>query len=110
MLATAGRSGFSLLQRCASIFSSHRCSSTGEVSSSIRSHVACFLNQRKLQLIDPLNGSVAKAVHQVVGGLTAELYRRMQHWDTFERKWEDKIGQLEPGSKDGAINLAEHRI
>ena len=35
-----------LLQRCASIFSSHRRSSTGKVSLSIRSHVAFVLNLR----------------------------------------------------------------
>ena len=28
----------------------------------------------------------------------------------FEKKWENKIAQLEPGSKDGVISMAEFRI
>ena len=31
-----------------------------------------------------------------------------QHWDTFEKRWTDKI--VEPDSKEGTITAAEHRI
>ena len=32
------------------------------------------------------------------------------HRSDFEKKWENRIEQLEPGSKDGVISLAEFRI
>ena len=36
--------------------------------------------------------------------------RIQHHWEAFEKKWEDKIVQLELGSKDGTIAMAENRI
>ena len=33
-----------------------------------------------------------------------------QHWDTFEKKWENKIEQLEPWSVEGTISMAENPI
>ena len=35
--------------------------------------------------------------------------RIRRHWVAFD-KWEDKIVQLEPGSTEGAIAMAESRI
>ena len=35
--------------------------------------------------------------------------RILLHWEAFEKKWEDKIVQLERGSKNGAITMAENR-
>ena len=35
--------------------------------------------------------------------------RMRRHWVAFD-KWEDKIVQLEPGSKEGTITMAESRI
>ena len=32
------------------------------------------------------------------------------HWEVFEKKWEDKIVQLEPGSKEGTITMTENRM
>ena len=71
-----------------------------------------------------MNGSVEKAVNNAVTCLTSALHSRMQvweghveqidsrirHWVAFDKKWEDKIVQLEPGSKEGAITMAESRI
>ena len=73
-----------------------------------------------------MNGSVEKAVNSAVTCLTSALRSRMQvweghvgtqidsrirrHWVAFEKKWEDKIVQLEPGSTEGAIAMAESRI
>ena len=36
--------------------------------------------------------------------------RIRHHWVAFDKKWEDKIVQLEPGSKEGAITITESRI
>ena len=73
-----------------------------------------------------MSGSVEKAVNNAVTSLTSDLHSRMQvwegqvgtqidpriqhHWDAFEKKWEDKIVQLEPCSKEGTSALAESRI
>ena len=58
------------------------------------------------------------AVNAAVHGLTAELHGKMTEWESkvqqqwvdFEQKLEDKIVQLEPGSVEGTVSLAEHRI
>ena len=36
--------------------------------------------------------------------------RTRRHWVAFEKKWEDKFVQLEPGSTEGAIAITESRI
>ena len=59
-----------------------------------------------------------KSVNEVVAEISESLHGRMTNWEaklqsqceTFEKTWEDKIVQLEPGSKEGAITLAEYRI
>ena len=61
-----------------------------------------------------------------MGRLSGELYLNMKSWEAimddktqthlndhrldFEKKWENKIAQLEPRSKDGVISMAEFRI
>ena len=96
------RRSFLLSRLCAvNFFSSRGRSSTGDVPLVARSHVACISSQGK-----------NKAVNQV-GGLTSELHNRMQqwecrmetqmktqiqqHWDIFEKKWEEQI--VEPESE-----------
>ena len=31
------------------------------------------------------------------------------HWEYFEKRWESRIVQLEPGAEDGFISAAEYR-
>ena len=57
-------------------------------------------------------------MNNAVTSLTSDLHNRLQSWEgqvetqidsgAFEKKWEDKIVQLEPGSKEGAITNVEH--
>ena len=77
-------------------------------------------------LLDDMNGTVERAVNNAVTSLTSDLHNRVQswegqvetqidsriqhHWEAFEKKWEDKIVQLEPGSEEGTITMAQNRI
>ena len=73
-----------------------------------------------------LNESLKLAVTEAVGKLSDDLHRDLINWEgkmddkvkaqllnhqsEFEKKWESKIAQLEPGSLDGVISSAEFRI
>ena len=69
---------------------------------------------------------MTKAVNVTVGGLTSKLYSRMQHFesqmevqiktpiqqhlDSFQKKWQNSMTQLQPASVDGVISVAEGHI
>ena len=83
------------------------------------------LREQQFQL-ENMNGSVEKAVNNAVTSLTSDLQCRMQkwkgqvvtqidsriphHWEASVKKWEGNVVQLEPGSKDGTIAMAENRL
>ena len=72
--------------------------------------LASDVDQRDKCIVDSLD-FVVKGISESLDGRMTNLKGRTQHQrETFERKWEDKIVQLEPGSKEGTISLAEHRI
>ena len=72
------------------------------------------------------SGFVEVGAEDAVGRLSGELCPNLKNWEAkmedkmqthlndhrsdFEKKWENRIEQLEPGSKDGVISLAEFRI
>ena len=63
-------------------------------------------NKRMVEHLD----IVVKGISVSLDGRKTKLEAKMQNqWGTFERAWE-KIAQLEPGSKEGKIALAEYRI
>ena len=54
---------------------------------------------------------VVKEISESMNGRMTNLEAKMQkQWEMFAKKWEDKIVQLEPGSKEGTITMAECRI
>ena len=69
-------------------------------------------------MADRLDDVVKKSVNEVVAEISEPLHVWMTNWEaklqsqreTIEQKWEDKMVQVEPGSKEGAITLAEYRI
>ena len=83
-------------------------------------------DRREENLFSRLQVSLKSAAEDAVGRLSGELYHNLKKWEAqlenkmqthlndhrsdFEKKWENKIAQLEPGSKDGVISMAEFRI
>ena len=83
-------------------------------------------DRREENLFSRLQVSLKSAAEDAVGRLSGELYHNLKNWEAqledkmqthlndhrsdFEKKWENKIAQLEPGSKDGVISMAEFRI
>ena len=84
-------------------------------------------DRREENLFSRLQVSLKLAAEDAVGRRSGELYHNLKNWETkledkmqthlnehradFEKKkWENKIEQLEPGSTDGVISLAEFRI
>ena len=69
-------------------------------------------------MADRLDDVVKKSVNEVGAEISESLHGRMtsleakmqNQWKTFEKKREDKILQLEPGTEEGATTLAEYRI
>ena len=69
-------------------------------------------------MADRLDDVAKNSVNEVVAEISESLNGRMSNWDakmqshwrTFEKKWEEHIVQVEPGSKESAITLAEYRI
>ena len=73
-----------------------------------------------------LDESLELAVNEAVSKLSGDLQRDLKNWEAkmddkvkaqllnhqsgFEKKWESKIVQLEPSSRDGVISSAEFRI
>ena len=80
---------------------------------------------REENLFSRLQVSLKSAAEDAVGRLSGELHHNLKNWEAqlkdmmqthlndhrsdFE-KWENKITQLEPGSKDCVISMAEFRI
>ena len=83
-------------------------------------------DRREENLFSRFQVSLKSAAEDAVGRLSGELYHNLTNWEAtledkmqthlnehrsdFEKKCEKKIEQLEPGSKDGVISLAEFRI
>ena len=83
-------------------------------------------DRREENLFSRLQVSLKSAAEDAVGRLSGELYHNLKNWEAkledkmqthlnehrsdSEKKWENKIEQLEPGSTDGVISLAEFRI
>ena len=64
-------------------------------------------DERMVERLD----DVVKGIFEFVHGRTTNLEAKLQRqWEAFEQKWEDKIVQLKPGSKEGSVSLAEYRI
>ena len=72
----------------------------------------------ELSVTNAVEFSVTKAVNTAAARLSKDLQGRMtawekqvqQQWVHFEKMWKDKFVQLEPGSKEGMVSMAEHRI
>ena len=83
-------------------------------------------DRREENIFSRLQVALKSAAEDAVGRLSGELYHNLKNWEAqledkmqthlnehrsdFEKKWESKIEQLEPGSKDGVISPAEFRL
>ena len=83
-------------------------------------------DRREENLFSRLQVSLKSAAEEAVGRLSAELYHNLKSWEAkmdnkmqthlnnhrldFEEKWGNTLAQLELGSKDGVISMAEFRI
>ena len=75
-------------------------------------------DMREKRMTDHPDGVLKKSLSDAVKEMGESLTGRVTLWESkmqqqlvdFEKKWEYKIVQVEPGSVEGTISAAEHRV